>query len=214
MGRTLTGMVVVITGASAGIGRALAEVLSARGARLALAARRADRLDELNGSIGGGHLVVPTDVAVPEQCEALVRRTVDHFGRLDTLVCNAGYGILRPVARTTADELLALFQTNVFGTTDCVRAAVPVLRRQDVRDGWRGQIVVVTSAVARRGLPYFGGYSATKAAQLALAEALRVALKGKRIAVTTVHPIGTDTEFGAVSGDLSDGRRPRVTGEF
>jgi len=114
----------------------------------------------------------------------------------------------------TGDELLAMFQTNVFGTTDCVRAAVPVIRRQDVRDGWRGQVVVVTSAVARRGLPYFGGYSATKAAQLALAEAMRVELKGKRIAVTTVHPIGTDTEFGDVSGDLSDGRRPRVTGEI
>src|SRR5438270_219199 len=83
---------------------------------LALAARREDRLDELNRSLGGGHLVVPTDVAVPEQCEALVGRTVEHFGRLDTLVCNAGYGILRPVARTTAAELLALFQTNVFGT--------------------------------------------------------------------------------------------------
>jgi NADP-dependent 3-hydroxy acid dehydrogenase YdfG len=97
MRRRIDGMVVVITGASAGIGRALAEALSARGARLALAARREDRLAELNRALGGGHLVVPTDVSIQSQCEALVRQAREHFGRIDTLVCNAGYGFLRTV---------------------------------------------------------------------------------------------------------------------
>ncbi len=196
MRRPLDGMVVVITGASAGIGKALAEILHPRGAKLVLAARRLDRIEELNRALGGNHLALQTDVADPAQCASLVRRTVEHFGRLDTLVCNAGYGVLRPVAESSADEILQLFQTNVFGTTDCIRPAVPVMKFQEIRGGWRGQLMLVSSAVARRGLPYFGVYSATKAAQLSLAEALRVELKPDRIAVTSVHPIGTETEFG------------------
>jgi NAD(P)-dependent dehydrogenase (short-subunit alcohol dehydrogenase family) len=196
MRRTLDGMVVVITGASAGIGKALAEALHARGANLALAARRLDRIEALNRQLGGGHLARETDVADRAQCEALVRATVDRFGRLDTLVCNAGYGILRPVADTGPDEMLRLFQTNVFGTADCVRPAVPVMRAQAPRAGWRGQVVIVSSVVARRGIPFYGAYSATKAAQLSLAEAMRVELRDDRIAVTSVHPAGTDTEFG------------------
>jgi short-subunit dehydrogenase len=206
-------MAVIITGASAGIGRALAENLARRGASLALAARRADRLEELNQSLGGRHLVVPTDVAVREQCEALVATTLAHFGRIDTLVCNAGYGFLRPVAETTPDDVRRIFQTNVFGTADCIRPAVAAMRQQERRDGWRGQVVVVTSAVARRALPYFGAYSGTKAAQLSLAEAMRVELRGERIAVTSVHPVGTDTEFGDVSAAQSEGRRPETRGE-
>ena len=213
MRRELKGMGVIVTGASAGIGRALAEELSRRGARLVLAARRADRLEELNRALGGKHLVVPTDVAVREQCEALVARALGHLGRLDTLVCNAGFGFLRPVAETGAAEIQRIFQTNVFGTTDCLRPAVAAMRAQAPRDGWRGQVVIVTSAVARRALPYFGAYSATKAAQLSLAEAMRVELRGDRIAVTSVHPVGTDTEFGDVSAAQSGGRRPETRGE-
>jgi short-subunit dehydrogenase len=82
------------------------------------------------------------------------------------------------------------------------------MRKQSERDGYRGQIVIVTSAVARRGLPWFGPYCATKAAQLSLAEALRVELRPQRIAVTSVHPIGTDTEFFRTAIRISNGRRP------
>src|SRR5688500_16792108 len=196
MRRTLDGMVVVITGASAGIGKALAETLHARGAKLALAARRLDRIEALNRQLRGAHLALQTDVAERGQCEALISRTVERFGRRDTLVCNAGYGILRPVADTSPDEMLRIFQTNVFGTADCIRPAVPVMRRQDPRAGWRGQVVIVSSVVARRAIPFYGAYSATKAAQLSLAEALRVELREDRIAVTSVHPVGTETEFG------------------
>jgi NADP-dependent 3-hydroxy acid dehydrogenase YdfG len=188
-------MVVVITGASAGIGKALAEHLAARGARLVLAARRADRIEALDAQLGGGHLCVPTDVADRGQCENLIRRAVEHFGRLDTLVCNAGFGILRTIAEASPDEVERQFRTNVYGTLDCVRPAVPVMAAQEARDGYRGQVMIVSSVVARRGLPYFGIYSATKAAQLSVAEALRVELKPRGIAVTSVHPIGTDTEF-------------------
>ena len=144
----------------------------------------------------------------------LIRRTLDHFGRIDTLVCNAGYGFLRTVWETSPEEMRRIVQANVFGTTDCIRAAVPAMLGQEPRDGWRGQVVIVSSVVARRGLPYFGPYSATKAAQLALAEAMRVELRDKQVAVTSVHPIGTDTEFGDVSAGQSEGRRPRTSGEI
>ncbi len=207
-------MVVVITGASAGIGRALARDLSPLGARLVLTARRLDRLEELNKELGGGQLVIRADVAVAEDCERLVRESVEHFGRIDTLVCNAGYGFLSTVAQTPPDRMRELFQTNVFGTTDCIYAAVPIMKRQEPRDGWRGQLMIVSSAVARRAIPFFGAYSATKAAQLSLAEALRVELKNKKIAVTSVHPIGTSTEFGDVSAQLSGRRSTKIPGEI
>ena len=98
--------------------------------------------------------------------------------------------------------------TNVYGTTECIRAAVPHLRRQVVRDEWRGQIVIVSSAAGRRGLPYFGAYAATKAAQLSIAEALRVELADDRIAVISVHPVGTNTDFFATAQDKGAMRMP------
>jgi short-subunit dehydrogenase len=195
MARSLNEMVVVITGASAGIGAELARQLHEQGARLVLSARREDRLNELNATLGGKHLVVKSDVSRQEECEMLIARTAEQFGRIDTLVCNAGYGMARAVAKTSADEMLAIFKTNVFGTTDCIRAAVPIMEKQEPRDGVRGQIMIVSSAAGRRGLPFFGPYSATKFAQLGLSEALRVELKPSRIAVTSVHPVGTETEF-------------------
>src|SRR4051812_42366958 len=180
MGRDLNGMVVIITGASAGIGKALAEELSSRGAKLALAARRADKLETLNRSLGGSHLLVPTDVSDRGQCETLIARAVEHFGRLDTLVCNAGFGILKPVAEAGPEEVERQLRTNFCGTLDCIRPTVPIIARQEVRDRWRGQIMIVSSIVARRGIPYFGIYSATKAAQLSIAESMRVELKPQR----------------------------------
>jgi len=196
MPRKLHDMVVVITGASAGIGKALAERLSARGAKLVLSARRADRLEQLNREMSERHLVVRADVSRREDCQSLIDRAVERSGRIDTLVCNAGYGLYRSLADTSPEEMRRIFATNVFGTTDCVAAALPVMLRQEPRDDHRGQVMLVSSAVARRAVPYMGAYSATKAAQLSIAEALRVELKPLRIAVTSVHPIQTKTEFG------------------
>ena len=212
MPRRLQDMSVVITGASAGIGRALAERLSAAGARLTLAARRGDKLDALNHTLGGHHQVVVTDVARRADCEALVAAAVAFHGRVDTVVCNAGYGLAKAVADTSADEAAALFQTNVFGTLDVIRAAAPVLVAQPERDGYRGQFMVVSSAVARRGLPYSGAYAATKAGQLSLCESLRVELKPSRVAVTSVHPAGTDTDFFDVAGRLGNAPAPPAAG--
>ena len=203
MTRTLRDMVVVITGASSGIGRTLAVNLAARGAKLVLCARRLDRLQALGQTLGPEHLCLRADVANPEDCAELIRQAVARFGRIDTLVCNAGYGLGQAVAETSAADMTAIFKTNVFGTTDCIRPAVPIMKAQALRDGYRGQIVIISSAVARRGLPFMGPYAATKAAQLSIAEALRVELAPSRIAVTSVHPVGTTTDFFTTAAALS-----------
>jgi len=203
MARNLRDMVVIITGASAGIGRSLAADLSARGAKLVLAARRLDKLEELNRSLGGEHLILSSDVSVAADCERIISATLQHFGRIDTLVCNAGYAEFYSIAEMASDNMRKMFATNVFGTTDCIRAAVPIMTAQQPREGYRGQIMIVSSAAARRGLPYNGAYSATKAAQLSIAEALRIELKPFDIAVSCVMPIGTETDFFTSAGRAS-----------
>ncbi|HYE08114.1 MAG TPA: SDR family NAD(P)-dependent oxidoreductase [Planctomycetota bacterium] len=200
MARAIAGMSIVITGASAGIGLALARRLAAQGARLTLAARRLDRLDAFNAAHGGGHRCVRADVGIAADCAAVVDAARAAFGRIDTLVCNAGFGLHQPVAATSAADWRAMFATNLDGTVECIRAVLPLMRAQDPVAGWRGQIVIVSSCLARRAAPLMAAYSATKAAQLSLAEALRVEERPRRIAVTSVHPIGTETEFQAVAG--------------
>ena len=212
MARRLEEMVVLITGASAGIGRSLAVALDAAGCRLALCARREDRLNELNASLGGRHLVIRADVGVPDDCGRAVADTVSRFGRLDTLVCNAGYGIYKRVDETEADEARTMFNIDVVGTTECIRHAVPVMAKQDLRDGWRGQIMIVSSAAARCGVPFIGVYSGAKAAQLAIAEALRIELRDQQISVTTVHPTPTKTEFRQTAEQLGSHQMPPSDG--
>jgi len=210
--RQLKDMVVAITGASAGIGQTLARQLDARGARLALCARRLDRLEALNRELGSRHLVMRVDVASPADCAMFVRGTIEHFGRLDTLVANAGYGQYRLTHEMSGEDVRKMFATNVFGTTDLIHAAVPHMLTQAPRDGVRGQLMIVSSAAARRGVPYLGPYAATKAAQLSIAEALRVELRGRGVAVTSVHPVMTTTEFGDVAEFGGDVKLPRMRG--
>ncbi len=201
-------MVVAITGASAGIGKELAIQLAGRGARLSLAARRIEKLEELKQQLGQKHLILQADVSQRVDCQRFIAQTTDTFARLDTLVCNAGYGELRRLIDTTPEQIQAIFQTNLFGTVDCIRAAVPLMLKQEPREGYRGQVMIVASAGAKRGLPYFGPYAATKAAQFSLSEALRVEMRGKGIAVTSVLPIGTRTEFFDVAQARSGKRLP------
>jgi NAD(P)-dependent dehydrogenase (short-subunit alcohol dehydrogenase family) len=195
MARPLSGMHVLITGASAGIGAALARRLAARGARLALVARRRERLEELVQELGGPHLAIAADVGCEADCHRAIASAWAAWGRLDTLVCNAGYGLQRAAADTTTADWEAIWRTNLLGSAWCINAALPHLRAQEPRHGWRAQVMLVSSVLARRAAPLGAAYSATKAAQLSLAESLRVELAAQRIAVTSVHPVGTDSEF-------------------
>lgn len=202
-------MVVVITGASSGIGEELARQLHALGARLVLSARREDKLNELNAALGGRHQVIVADVSKLEDCQHLIDESIATMGRIDTLVCNAGYGLYTPVHETPPAQVREIFATNVFGTSDCIYAALPHMLKQELRDGYRGQVMLVSSVAGRRGVPYLGVYSATKAAQLSLSEAMRVELRDSNIAVTSVHPIMTRTSFGRVAEKIGTTTLPQ-----
>ena len=207
--RLLPGMAVAITGASSGIGAALAEQLHHAGARVAVCARRRDRLDALAQRLPG-LVTVAADVAVEADCQRFIRETVNAFGRIDTLVCNAGYSLIRDIAETSRAEREAILAANLHGTADCLAAAVPVMMAQDPLRGWRGQIVIVSSVLARRAVPGIGNYCATKSAQLSVAESARVELAPARIAVTSVHPVTTSTELFDVAAQHS-GRSSEAT---
>lgn len=211
----LTSRVVAITGASAGIGRATAERLSAEGAAVVLSARRADRLNELTASItaaGGRALAVPGDVTSDADMHALVARAVETFGRLDAMICNAGIGYTGALDDTPPDVMRRLIDVNLMGTLYAARAALEVFRRQD-----RGHLVVVSSINGRRGIGGSSVYAATKAAQVGLVEALRAEFVGTSLRASVVYPVATSTEFRDVIrrdfGRATSGVGPKQTAE-
>ncbi len=185
--------VIAITGASSGIGRATAVRLARDGAAVAICARRGDRLDAVATEItaaGGQALPIVADVTRADEMNAFVAKTVERFGRLDVMMCNAGFGIAGAIDDITSDQMQKLMDVNYTGTYHATRAALPVLRRQG-----SGHIIMVSSIVGKRGVPYMGAYSATKFAQVGLAECLRAELLGSRIHVSVVYPVSTETEF-------------------
>ena len=185
--------VIAITGASAGIGRATAIHLARGGASIAICARRRDRLDEVAADIvnaGGQALAVAADVTSEEAMQMFVGKTVERFGALDVIMCNAGFGIYGAIDDVTPEQMHKLMDVNYFGTYYAARAALPIFRRQQ-----RGHIVIVSSIVGKRGVPYMGAYSATKFAQVGMAECLRSELHGSNIHVSVVCPVSTATEF-------------------
>jgi NADP-dependent 3-hydroxy acid dehydrogenase YdfG len=201
---------VAITGASAGIGRECALLFAAEGARLALAARREAQLQSVAReaeALGAEVLVRVADVGEAAEVHGFIAAAVERFGRLDVLVNNAGYGVRGRVEDVPAEAYERLMRVNYLGTVYGCQAAVPVLRRQG-----SGVIINVSSIVGHRALPTGGAYAATKAAQISLTEALRAELAGTGVAVSSVHPIGTETEFGAVQARESGEEVPRPLG--
>jgi NAD(P)-dependent dehydrogenase (short-subunit alcohol dehydrogenase family) len=187
------GRIVAITGASAGIGRATALRLARDGACIAACARRGDRLDSLAADIvaaGGQALPIVADVTRERDMDALVARAVEQFGGLDVMMCNAGFGIYGAIDDIAPAQMQKLMDVNYFGTYYAARAALPVFRRQQ-----RGHVVIVSSIVGKRGVPFMGAYSATKFAQVGLAECLRAEVAGSDIHVSVVCPVSTETEF-------------------
>ena len=188
--------VVAITGASSGIGRATALRLARDGAAVAICARRLDRLEAVAREIeaaGGKALAVAADVTKPDDMQRFVDDTVRAFGRLDVMMCNAGYGLYGVIDQVDAEAMRAIMDVNFMGTFNAARAALPIFRRQQ-----RGHLIVVSSIVGRRGIPFMGPYCATKFAQVGLAECLRAEVAGTPIHVSVVYPISTETEFFSV----------------
>ena len=185
--------VIAITGASAGIGRATALRLARGGASLALCARRRDRLDEVGAEIArlsGQALTLVADVTKERDMDDLVAAAVERFGRLDVMISNAGFGMYGDIETIGPPDMRRLLDVNYMGTYHAARAALPVFRRQAA-----GHLIVISSIVGKRGVPYMGAYAATKFAQDGLAQSLRAELDGTGIDVTVVFPISTDTEF-------------------
>jgi short-subunit dehydrogenase len=185
--------IIAITGASAGIGRAAAVRLARNGAGLAICARRGDLLAEVAADIkaaGGQALPFVGDVTQPEDMVQLVQLTLERYQRLDVMICNAGFGVAGAIDAMPIEQMRKLVDVNYLGTYYAARAALPVFRRQG-----SGHLIFVSSIVGQRGVPYMGGYSATKFAQVGLAESLRSELVGSNIHVTVVFPVSTTTEF-------------------
>jgi short-subunit dehydrogenase len=190
---SLSGRVAAITGASSGIGLAIAEHLAREGAAVVLGARRADRLEEAVARIraaGGRAESVVMDVTSEADVARLASRAQDAFGPLDIMVCNAGFGYYGTVEQTPPETMQRMMDVNFMGTFHGARVALPIFRSRG-----RGHLVIISSIVGRRGIAQMSGYSATKTAQAGFAESLRAELAGTPIAVSIVYPVSTETEF-------------------
>ncbi|MDX6430855.1 MAG: hypothetical protein QOE54_3221 [Streptosporangiaceae bacterium] len=213
--RDLSSTVVAITGASSGIGAATARLLVEAGARVAIQARRQERLAQLVDELGSDHVVaVPGDVRDPAQARALVEGAVEKFGRLDSIVVNAGMGAYGGILDATDDELTTMLRTNIDSSVWAVRAAVQQFRH--VGEG--GDIVIISSVAGLRGGGNEAVYAATKFAQVGLAGSLDREVRTEGIRVSTLCPAGVHTEFaigqGRTEGDpaLDDFLQPEDLG--
>ncbi len=188
--------IVIITGASSGIGRATALAFAREGAILVLASRSREKLQRVADEINHYNAqvkvrVIPTDVASKVQVEAMVQAVITEFGRVDVLVNNAGSGVVGPVENSQfVDDARQVLEVDYFGKVFCMRAVLPVMRTQD-----HGAIVNLSSVVGRKAFANFAAYSAAMHAVTAFSDALRQELRGTAIGVTTVHPALTESAF-------------------
>jgi 3-oxoacyl-[acyl-carrier protein] reductase len=213
--RDLSSTVVAVTGASAGIGAATARLLVEAGARVAVQARRKDRLAQLVDELGSDTAVaVPGDVRDPASARDLVQAAVDAFGRLDSIVVNAGIGAYGGILDATDEELRTMLRTNIDSSVWAVRAAVEQFRRA----AGGGDIVVISSVAGLRGGGSEAVYAGTKFAQVGLAGSLDREVRTEGIRVSTLCPAGVHTEFaignGRTEGDpaLDDFLQPEDVG--
>lgn len=195
MRRTLFGKRMLITGASSGIGRALALAAAARGARVAVASRSADRLAELAAEIetrSGEAIAVRADVTVPKEREEMFRRVTDHFGGLDILVNNAGVAAHGHFIDLDPGILRRIMEVNFFAYAENCRLAIPILA-----EGNQPLIANVSSMAGRRGVPAWSEYSASKFAVCGFSEALRAELARFEIDLLLVIPGLTRSDLGS-----------------
>ncbi len=209
MGQVRADAVMIVTGASSGIGEATARLGSERGMRVVLAARRVERLAALAAELPGA-IAVPTDVTKPDDVQRLIGTTVDTFGRIDVLINNAGQGLHVPLAAVDLDDLRAVLELNVLAPLALMQAVAPIMRHSG-----GGAIVNVSSGTTRRTVPGVGPYSATKSALNTLSEIARAEWADDGIVVSLVIPTITATEFHQVlrAGSIDLSGRPSCAPE-
>jgi short-subunit dehydrogenase len=184
---------VIVTGASSGIGRALALRLADEGAWLALAARNAQRLDALAVECeqrGGRATAVPTDVSDEDQCRRLIERTKDTYGRIDAVVNNAGMSVVAKLEELPHLDLFRqVMDVNLYGAVHCCYYALPHLKET------RGRIVNVASLGGLMAIPYNSSYAASKFGLIGFSDSLRMELQASGVSVTVICPYWVVTEF-------------------
>ncbi|RFA20533.1 SDR family NAD(P)-dependent oxidoreductase [Subtercola boreus] len=185
----IEGSVVIVTGASSGIGAATARAASAAGARVVLAARREDRVRELAGQLEGA-IAVRCDVTDVLQVTALVQAAIEAFGRIDILVNNAGQGLQAEMEAISLDDFRGVLELNLVAPLAMMQAVLPIMRRRGA-----GAIVNVSSGTTFADVPGTGGYVASKIALERLSAIARNELEGSGITVSTMIPFATRTEF-------------------
>ena len=201
----LKGKPILITGAASGIGAATARACAAAGMPVALMARREDKLRAVAQDVEGLGVkasVCVGDVTSVDDCRAAVERAQQDLGPLYAVFANAGYGFEKPFVQTSDDELRDIFEANVWGTVNILRPAIGAIR--GAKRG--GHVVVCSSSIGKAAVPYYGAYCATKAAQWPLAQVIGAELRSEGVFASTVHPIGTKTEFFDESKKRSGGQ--------
>lgn len=192
--QNLNPKIILLTGASSGIGAEAARQLAAKGHLLALAARRVARLETLARELQERHgippLVLPTDVSNPVEIKSMIKKTYDHFGRIDVVINNAGVLFMQDVLEMPREDMRTLMETNFWGPLEIIREAAPIMEKLG-----GGHIINVASGVARRGLPWMAIYSASKWALTGLTEAVRLEWRPRNIKFTMVYPGGVETEM-------------------
>ena len=185
----VNGKVILLTGASMGIGKATALLLASKGAKLALAARSIDKLQQLSAEIPGS-FVVHVDMRDFASVKGMVQKTLEHFGRIDVLINNAGQSTYTPVELIELDAMRSIMELNVYGPIVAMQAVIPLMRKQG-----GGAIVNISSGTTQGAYPTLSPYAATKAALNMVSNTARVELERDNIVVSLVLPGLTATDF-------------------
>jgi len=181
-----------ITGASRGFGRVWADAALKRGDKVAATARKLESIADLKEKYGENVLTLQLDVTNPDQVKAAVEQAHAHFGRLDVLLNNAGYSLVGTIEEGSADDVRALYETNIFGTLSVIKAVLPLLREQG-----GGHILGTSSGLGHVTLPVIGYYCSSKWAFEAIHESLAKEVEAFGIKVTIIEPGAYATEFGS-----------------
>lgn len=182
--------VVLLTGASSGIGALTARLLSEAGAVPVLAARREDKLADVSSTIQGTHKIYTLDVRSNDQVIAVVHQIIEQFGRIDVLINNAGYGIFDTIDNMSIEQYEDMMDVNYLGTVRCTKAVLPHMQKEG-----KGHIVNIASMAGKIGSAKSTGYTATKHAVLGFTNSLRQELFGTGVTVSVVNPGPIDTPF-------------------
>lgn len=205
IGPHLSGKTILITGGGTGIGAATASAAAEVGMRVLITGRRGEPLARTAASIverGGVCETFVGDVAAPGVNEAMVAEALARLGGLDAVFANAGYGIEKPVVEATGEEIRRIFDVNLVSAVDLLRISARVM----LESGRPGHLLGCASILGKFTMPDYGLYSSTKAALTHVCRSMRCELDGTGVAVSSVHPVTTRTEFFEVSGRESGGR--------